>query len=130
MPMGCGRGIHDGGFRLHPGSDHFSPHGTGGKTDTRIPAYPFDLPRIREGVNIQDILLFSKPYGCLDWGSIPFDTLQVEISLTRKGSEVWARHGNAFIVDAVRTFACTIVPGMRRPAVQYTAVGERYGREN
>ena len=130
MPMGCGCGIHDGSFCLYAGSGYCTAHSTGGKTDTRMAAYPFDLPSVRQGVDIQDAPVFSKPYRGLDWCPIPFETLQVEIPLTRKGSEVWARHGNAFIVDAVRTFACTIVPGMRRPAVQYTAVGERYGREN
>ena len=33
-------------------------------------------------------MLFSKPYRGLDWRPIPFDTLQVEISLTHKGGEV------------------------------------------
>ena len=99
MPMGCGRGIHDGGFRLYPGSDHLSPHGTRGKTDTRMAAYAFDLPRVCEGVDIQDAMLFSKPYGGLDWRPILFDTLQVEIPLTRKGSEVGARHSKTFMVD-------------------------------
>jgi hypothetical protein len=114
MPMGCGRGIHDGGFRLHPGSDHFSAHSTGGKTDMRIAAYPFHLPSVREGVNIQDTLLFSKSYGGLNWRSIPFETLQVEISLTRKGREVVVMHGKTFMVDVVGTCACIIVPGRRR----------------
>ena len=72
MPMGCGRGIHNGGFRLHPGSDHCAPHSTRGKTDTRMAAYPFHLPRVRQGVDIQDAMLFSKPYGGLDWASHPF----------------------------------------------------------
>src|SRR6266852_8797065 len=99
MPVGCGRSIHDGGVRLHPGSDHGATHGTGGDTDTRIAAYAFHLPSIRQGVNIQGALLFSKPDRGLDWGPIPFDTLQVEIPLTRKGSEVGARHNKTFMVD-------------------------------
>ena len=77
--MGCGRGIHDGGFRLRPWSDHSAAHSTGGKTDTRMGAYPFDLPSIREGIDIQDAMVFSKLYWGLDWRSIPFETLQVEI---------------------------------------------------
>src|SRR5882724_7512116 len=101
MPMGCGRGIHDGGFRLHPGSDHFAAHGAGGKTDTRITAYPFDLPRVRQGVDIQDAMVFSKPYRGLDWCPIPFETLQVEIPLGSEGCQWLARHGNTFILDAV-----------------------------
>src|SRR5215471_12558879 len=99
MPMGCGRGIHDGGVRLYPASDHGAAHGTGGKTDTRITAYSFDLPSVREGVDIEDTLLFSKPDGGLDARPIPFDTFQVQILLTRKGSEVGARHSKTFMVD-------------------------------
>src|SRR4029453_12449036 len=101
MPQGCGWGIHDGGVRLHPGSDHFSTHGTGGKTDTRMAAYPFDLPSVRQGVDVQDAPVFSKPDWGLDWCPIPFDTLQVEISLTHKGGKALARHGNAFMLDTV-----------------------------
>ena len=110
--MGCGRGIHDGGFRFHPWSGHFPAHGTGGKTDTRMAAYPFHLPGVRQGVDIQDSLVFSKPYGGLDWSATPFETLQVEIPLGSEGGQVLAMHGNAFMLDAVGTFACTIVPGM------------------
>jgi hypothetical protein len=44
-------------------------------------------------------MLFSKPDRGLDWRSIPFETLQIEVSLTHKGSEVGARHGHAFMVD-------------------------------
>ena len=44
-------------------------------------AYPFDLPSMREGIDIQDAMVFSKPYRGLDWRSIPFETLQVEIPL-------------------------------------------------
>jgi hypothetical protein len=117
MPMGGGRGIHDGAFRLHPGSDHVSPHGTGGKTDTRSTAYPFDLPSVREGVDIQDAMLFSKPYRGLDWRSVPFETLQIEVPLTYKWGKALARHGNTFMVDAVGTCGCTIVPGRRRSSV-------------
>jgi hypothetical protein len=61
MPMGCGGGIHDGGVRLYPGSDHCPTHSTGSKADTRIAADPFHLPCVREGVDIEDVLLFSKP---------------------------------------------------------------------
>src|SRR5215467_12026711 len=98
MPMGGGRGIHNGGFRLYPGSDHFSTHRTRGKTDTRIVANSFDLPSVRQGVDIQDTILFSKPDGGLDWCPIPFNTLQIEISLTHKGSQVGARHSKTFMV--------------------------------
>ncbi len=91
MPMRCGRGIHDGGVRLYPWSNHGATHGTGGKTDTRITAYPFDLPSVCEGVDIQDAMLFGKPDRGLDWRSIPFDTLQVEIPLRSEGGQVWAR---------------------------------------
>ena len=93
--MGGGRGIHNGGFRLHPGSDHCATHGTGGKTDTRIAADTFHLPSVRESIDVQDALLFSKPDGGLDRRPIPFETLQVEISLTRKGSERVVMHGHA-----------------------------------
>src|SRR5215475_7096825 len=99
MPMGCGCSIHDGSFRLDPWSGHRATHSTGGNADTRIAAYPFDLPSIREGVNIQDAMLFNKPDGSLDRSPIPFDTLQVQILLPRKGSEVGARHGHAFMLD-------------------------------
>jgi hypothetical protein len=96
----------------------------------RMAAYAFHLPSVRQGVDIQDAMIFSKPYGSLDWCPIPFDTLQAEIFLTHKGGKVLARHGNAFILDAVGMFSCTIVPGMRRPSVQPTAVGDRYGGED
>src|SRR6266567_3057162 len=99
MTMRCGRGIHDGGFRLYPWSDHCAAHGTGGETDTRMAAYPFHLPSVREGVDIQDAMLFSKPYRGLHWRSIPFDTLQVEIPLRSEGGQVWARHSKTFMVD-------------------------------
>src|SRR5215510_13900446 len=99
MPMGCGCGIHDSGFRLRPWSGYCATHGTGGKTDTRITAYSFDLPRVRQGVDIQDALLFGKPDGGLHWRPIPFDTLQVQISLTRKGGKAVMMHGTTFIVD-------------------------------
>src|SRR5256885_16872763 len=92
MPMGCGRGIHNGGIRLHPRSDHCPAHGTGGKTDTRIAAYPFHLPRVRQGVDIQDFTVFSKPDWGLNWRPIPFDTLQDEVLLTGKGSEIGHTH--------------------------------------
>ena len=118
MPTRCGRGIHDGGVRLHPGSDHGATHSTGGNADTRIATYAFHLPSIRQGVDIQDAMLFSKPDRGLHGCPIPFETLQVEISLTCKGGKALARHSNAFIIDAVGTFAGTIVPGMRRPSMQ------------
>src|SRR4029450_7188494 len=130
MPMRCGRGIHNGGFRLHPGSNHLSTHGTGGNADTRIAAYAFHLPSIRQGVDIQDSLLFSPPPRSPHSSAIPFETLQVQILSTRKGGKALARRGNIFLLNAVGTFSCTIVPGMWRPSVQYTAIGERYGREN
>src|SRR5262245_2466991 len=97
MPMGGGRGIHKGGVRLHPWSDHSSAHSTGGKTNMRMTAYPFDLPCVREGVDIQDALLVSKPDWGLDGSAISFDTLQVEIPLGSEGGQVWAMHGNAFL---------------------------------
>lgn len=100
MTMCCGRGIHDGGVRLHPGSSYYATYGTGGKTDTRMAAYPFDLPSVCQGVDIQDTLVFRKPYGGLDWRPIPFETLQVEIPLCRKGGEMVVMHGNAFMIDA------------------------------
>src|SRR5712671_1573977 len=99
MPMGCGRGIHDGGFRLHPASGYGAAHGTGGNADTRVMAYPFDLPSVREGVDIQNSMVFSKPYRGLDGRPIPFETLQVEISLTHKGGKALARHSNTFMLD-------------------------------
>jgi hypothetical protein len=130
MPMGCGRGIHDGSFCLYPGSGYCTAHSTGGKTDTRSAAYPFDLPSVRQGVDIQDALIFSKPYGGLDGCPIPFETLQVQISLSSKWGQVWARHGNALMLDAVGMCSCHIVPGMRLLSVQHTAVGDKYGGEN
>jgi hypothetical protein len=120
MPMGGGRGIHDGGFRLHPGSDHVAAHGTGGNADTRMAAYPFDLPGIREGVDIQDAMLFSKPYRGLDGCPIPFDTLQIEILLTRKESEVGARHRHAFMLDPMGMSRGPIISGIQRPSVLHT----------
>jgi hypothetical protein len=113
MSMSCGRGIHDGGFPLHPGSDYCATHRTGGKTDMRIAAYAFDLPSLRQGVDLQDTLLFSKPDGGLDGRPIPFETLQVEIPLTRKGSEVGARHGHAFMLDPMGMSIGHIIPGMQ-----------------
>ena len=103
MPMSGGRGIHDGGFRLHPGSDHCAAHGTGGKTDTRSAAYPFDLPSVRQGVDIQDTLVFSKPYRGLDGCPIPFDTLQVEILLRSEGGQVLVMHSHTFMLDVERS---------------------------
>jgi hypothetical protein len=47
-----------------------------------------------------------------------------------KGREILVMHNMTFMVDAVGTFACTIVPGMRRPSEPSTAVGDRYGGEN
>ena len=116
MPMGCGRGIHDGGVRLHPGSDHAATHGTGGKTNARIAAYPFDLPRVRQGVDLQDALLFSKPYRGLDGRSIPFETYQVQIFLTHEGSEVGARHGHAFMLDPMGMSRDHSISGIQRPS--------------
>src|SRR5215470_17298384 len=117
MPMGCSRGIHDGGFRFHPGSDHGATHGTRGNAGTRMAAYSFHLPSVRESIDVQDALLFSKP----DWSPhgcpIPFDTLQVQIFLTRKGSEVGARHGHAFMLDPGGMSLGHIISGIRRPSV-------------
>jgi hypothetical protein len=48
-------------------------------------------------VDIQDPMVFSKPYGGPDGCPIPFETLKVKISLTHKGREVVVMHGNAFI---------------------------------
>jgi hypothetical protein len=83
-------------------------------------AYAFDLPRMCQGVDIQDALLFRKPDGGPDGRPIAFDTLQVEISLTRKGSEVGARHGHAFMLDLVGMSRRHIIPGIRRPSVLHT----------
>ena len=130
MPMGGGCGTHDGGVRLHPGSDHDAAHSTRGNADTRIAADTFHLPSVCQGVDIQDALLFSKPHGGLDGRPIPFETLQIEILLVCEGGQVWALHGNAFMLDTVEVLSSHIVPGMRIPSVQRTAVGERYGREN
>src|SRR5262245_1546372 len=127
MPMCCGCRVHDGGFRLHPWSGYCATPSTGGNAHLRIPTYPFDLPSVREGVDIQDALLFSKPYRGLHWRPIPFETLQVEISLPHKGREVLVMHGLAFLLDAVSMCACPIVPGIQRSSVQQTAVGDRYG---
>src|SRR2546423_11933673 len=112
MPVHCGRGIHDGGFRLYPGSGYCAAHSTGGKTDTRMAAYPFDLPGVCEGVDIQDALLFSKPYGGLDWRSIPFETLQIEIPLTYKWGKALARHGKTFMMDIGWEHAAIMQRGM------------------
>src|ERR1041384_14328 len=105
MPLGGGRGIPNGGVRLHPGSGHGAAHGTGGNADMRGAAYPFDLPSICQGVDIQDALLFSKPDRGLDGRPIPFDTLQIEIPLTYKWGKTLARHGTTFMLDAVGMFA-------------------------
>src|SRR5215471_17012357 len=99
MPMGGGRGIYDSGVRLNPGSGHGAAHGTGGDADTRIAADTFHLPSVRQSVDIQDTLLFSKPDRGLDRCPISFETLQIEISLTHKGSQVGARHSKTFMVD-------------------------------
>src|SRR5262249_17276568 len=120
MPMGCGRGIHNGGFRLHPWSNHGAAHSTGGNADTGIATYPFDLPSIRQGVDIQDAMLFSKPYGGLNGRPIPFETLQVEVPLSHKGGEVWAMHGHAFMLDPMGISIGHIIPGIRRPSVLHT----------
>ena len=130
MPMGCGRGIYDSGFRLHPGSGYGAAHGTGGNADTRMAAYPFHLPSVRQGVDVQHTMVFSKPDRGLDWCPIPFETLQVEIPLRSERGQVWAMHGNAFMLDTVGVLSCHIVPGMRRPSVQPTAVGDCYGGKN
>src|SRR5215467_7645447 len=126
MPMGCGCGIHDSGIRLHPGSDYFSAYGARSNADMWMAAYPFHLPSVRQGVDIQDAMLFRKPDGGLHGRPIPFDTLQVEIFLTHKGGQVLVLHRNAFLVDTVRLFSCTIVPGIPRLSVQPTTVGDRY----
>src|SRR5215813_8920398 len=129
MSMGGGRGIHDDGFRLDPWSGYCATHGTGGNADMRIAAYAFDLPSIREGVDIQDAMLFSKPDWGLDGRPIPFETLQIEIPLTYQWGKTLARHGNTFMLDAVGMFSYPIVPGMRISSVQQAAVaGDRYGR--
>src|SRR5262249_22124955 len=106
MPTGCGRGLHNGGFRLHPWSDHVAAHGTGSNTDTRIVAYSFHLPGVCEGIDIQDAMVFRKPYRGLDGCPIPFETLQVEISLRSEGRQMRAMHRNPFMRDAV---ACCLV---------------------
>jgi hypothetical protein len=93
-------------------------------------AYSFDLPSVRQGVDIQNPLVFSKPYRGLHWRPIPFETLKVEISLTRKGGKVWARHRKDLHARRRCMLSCHIVPGMRRPSVQPTAVGDKYGGEH
>src|SRR5215510_8542568 len=118
MSMGGGRGIHDDGFCLHPRSDHGAAHGTGGNADTRIAADTFHFPSVRQGVDIQDALLFSKPYRGLDGRPIPFETLQVEISLTREGGKALARHSTTFMLDAVGMLSCHSVPGIGIPSMQ------------
>src|SRR5215510_5427322 len=90
----------------------------------------FYLPSVREGVDIQDALLFSKPDWGLDGSAISFITLQVEVPLSHKEGEVWAMHGNTFMVSAVEICAYNIVPGIRIPSVLHTAVGEHYGTES
>src|SRR5262245_22445667 len=106
MPTRCGRVIHDSGFCFYPRSDHCPAHRTGGNADTRMAADTFHLPRVRQGVDIQDALLFSKPDGSLDGCPIPFETFQVQILLTRKGREVVIMHGNAFMLHGERRGAC------------------------
>jgi hypothetical protein len=96
MSMGGGRGIHDSGFRLPPWSDHFSAHGTGGNADMRIAAYPFHLPSVRQGVDIQDALVFRKPHGGLHWRSIPFETLQVKPTVSSLMIPLVSCHINSF----------------------------------
>jgi hypothetical protein len=108
MSMGCGRGIHDGGVRVHPGSNYCATHGTGGKTDTRMAADSFDLSSIREGVDIQDAMLFRKPYRGLHWCPIPFETLQVKISLIHKGRKVVVMHGNALMRTPLACWLVTL----------------------
>src|SRR5262245_45767626 len=105
MSMGGGRGIHDSGFRFHPGSDHGAAHRTGGNADTRMAAYPFHLPSIRQGVDIQDTMLFSKPDWGLDRRPIPFDTLQIEIPLRSEGGQVLVMHRKTFMLDVERSRA-------------------------
>src|SRR5262249_25470147 len=117
MPMGGGRGIYDSSFRFRPGSGHGTAHGTRGNADTRAAAYPFDLPSVRQSIDIQDALLFSKPHRGLDGCLIPFATLQVQILLPRKGSEVGARHGHAFMLDPMRMSRGHSISGRRRPSV-------------
>jgi len=107
-----------------------SKSGTRGNTDMRIAAYPFDLPSVRQRVDIQDTLLFSKPDGGLDRSAISFITLQVEISLTRKWVKALARHSNTFLLGTVGMLSCHSVPGMRILPVQPTAVGDREGGKN
>ena len=80
-------------------------------------AYPFDFPSIRESIDIQDALLFGKPYGGLKERPIPCDTLQIEIPLTYQGREVVVMHSSAFMLGAVEMYACPIVPCMRRPSL-------------
>src|SRR5215831_16522939 len=108
MPMGCGRGIHNGSFGLYPWSDHFPAHRTRGNADMRMPAYPFHLPGVRQGVDIQNALVFRKPYRGLDGRPIPFETLQVQIFLRSERSQMRAMHGHAFMRDAVARCLITL----------------------
>src|SRR5215471_2971348 len=99
MPMRCSCGIYDAGFCLYPWSDNFSTHGTGSNTDTRMAAYPFHLPSVRQSVDIQDAMFFSKPDGSLHGCPIPFETLQIDILLGRERGQVLVRHSHVFLVD-------------------------------
>jgi hypothetical protein len=97
----------------------------GGKTNTRMTAYAFDLPSIRQGVDIQDATVFSKPDRGLDWRPISFDTLQVGILLRSEGGQVLVRHSNTFMLGTncatasftpVSTFADLMPDGYLRGA--------------
>jgi len=68
---------------------------------------------------MQTAVVYRKPDRSLDGRSIPFDTLQIEVSLTRKGGKAVARHGTPFVCDAVGMCSCPIVPGMRSPPVPH-----------
>lgn len=58
----------------------------------RLATYPLHLTRLRQRVNIEHVMLLRTPDGSPDGRSIPFETLQVERSLHRKGSKTSTRH--------------------------------------
>ena len=65
-------------------------------------AYPFDLPSVHQGVDIQDNMLFREPDRGLNWRPIPFDTLQVEILLRSEGGQVLVMHSHTVMLDGER----------------------------
>ncbi len=95
--MLCGRSVYDVCLRMHPLSYDCATHGAGHNTDTWIPAYAFDLPSVRQGIDVEHTVVCGKPHGRLDRCAVPFDTLQVEILLVGELRESIVAHG--FLVD-------------------------------